>query len=231
MVRTSMPRGEFLTRHELAADQPLLVLLPGSRAGEARRHLPGLLDAVQIIKKSLPASVILATPQGFAARGVFESFQERIAGLSIKIIENETWNSIGHADLALAASGTVTMEAAVLGTPMVTFYKVNPLSWWAGRRLVKVPFLSMVNLVAGRQIVPELIQHEMTGPKLAAAALELLGSQEKAARMRLDLAAVRSALTGAGDPLTKAAQMIAADLESKWGVPAEKPEALRETID
>jgi lipid-A-disaccharide synthase len=227
-----MSRAEFLARHELPSDRKLVVLLPGSRTGEAVRHIPDLLDAVAIIKSSLPLSVILATPKGFTTRGVLETFQERIAASSIKIIENEAWDSIGHADLALAASGTVTIEAAVLGTPMVTFYKVTALSWWAGRRLVKVPFLSMVNLIAGKQIVPELIQHDMTGASLAAAAKELLTSGEKAARMRLDLAQVRAALTDeGGDPLQRAAALIAGDLESNWGVPAEKPEALRETMD
>ncbi len=231
MARTSMPRADFLTRHGLSSGQRVLVLLPGSRAGEALRHLPDLLDAVNIIKNSLSVSVILATPKGFAARGVFATFQERIANLSIKVIENEAWDSIGHADLALAASGTVTMEAAVLGTPMIAFYKVTALSWWAGRHLVKVPFLSMVNLIAGKRIVPELIQHDMTGAGLAAAAMELLTSDEKAGRMRQDLAAVRAALTSDGDPLGRAAALIAADLETKCGVPAEKPEALRETMD
>ena len=86
--------------------------------------------------------------------------------------------AIGHASLALAASGTVTMEAAVLGTPMITFYKVTALSWWAGRRLVKVPYLSMVNLIAGRSVVPELIQNDMTAATIAAAATELLASEK-----------------------------------------------------
>ena len=104
----------------------------------------------------------MATPKGFAAVGVFNNFRERIAASAIKVIENEAWDCIGHASLALAASGTVTMEAAVLGTPMVTFYKVTALSWWAGRRLVKVPYLSMVNLIAQRLVVPELIQNQMT---------------------------------------------------------------------
>jgi lipid-A-disaccharide synthase len=136
------------------------------------------------------------------------TFKERIQSLSIQIIENETWDCIGHAELALAASGTVTVEAAVLGTPMVTFYKVTPASWWAGRRLVKVPFLSMVNLVAEREIVPELMQHDMTPAKIAAAAEQLLTSPERANRMRADLAAVRLALTREGDPFERAAHLI-----------------------
>ena len=71
------------------------------------------------------------------------------------------------ADVALAASGTVTIEACLLGTPMVTFYRVNNLSWWMGKALVRVPFYSMVNLVAERRIVPELIQDQMTAENLA----------------------------------------------------------------
>jgi lipid-A-disaccharide synthase len=191
----------------------MVVLLPGSRAGEATRHLPILLDAITLLRMKLTAShheisVVLATPKGFEARRVFATFRERINALSIKVIENEPWDCIGHADLALAASGTVTMEAAILGTPMVTFYKVTALSWHAGRRLVKVPFLSMVNLVAERGIVPELIQNDMTPAKIAEAAYQLLTDPAKAVRMRADLAQVRLALTRTGDPFERAAQSI-----------------------
>jgi lipid-A-disaccharide synthase len=131
-----------------------------------------------------------------------------MAALSIQVIENETWDCIAHASAALAASGTVTMEAAVLGTPMVTFYKVNPLSWHAGRHLVKAPFLSMANLIAEEQIVPELIQNDMTPPKLAAAVTELLTSEARADRMRADLGRVRRLLTSAQDPLEHTARLI-----------------------
>jgi lipid-A-disaccharide synthase len=139
---------------------------------------------------------------------VLQTFREPIGAQSIQIVENDTWDAIGHADLALAASGTVTIEAAVLGTPMVTFYKVTPLSWYAGRHLVKVPFLSMVNLVAGRQIVPELMQQEMTAARLVTEAAELLANEARADRMRADLAEVRMALTREGDPLARVAATI-----------------------
>jgi lipid-A-disaccharide synthase len=100
------------------------------------------------------------------------------------------------------------MEAAVLGTPMVTFYKVNPLSWYAGRHLVKTPFLSMVNLIAEERIVPELIQHDFTPAKLVQAATELLTDEARGDRMRADLARVRQLLTRAHDPLALTAQHI-----------------------
>jgi lipid-A-disaccharide synthase len=215
MARTARSGAAFRADHGLPEDGLLLTLLPGSRRGEALRHLPILLDAVELLRQRWPgAAFLLATPKGFAEKNVFANFQERIAALSIKVIENEAWDCIGHASLALAASGTVTMEAAVLGTPMVTFYKVTALSWRAGKWLVKVPYLSMVNLIAGRLVVPELIQNDMTAGRLADAATELLASASRLAQMRADLAAVRASLTRAdsSDPLECAASTIAASL-------------------
>lgn len=208
MARTTLARDEFLRKHGLAQNLPLVTLLPGSRVGEARRHLPVLLDAIAAIGRRLAVTAIWATPKGFHAEEASSTFRERIQALSIQVIENEAWDCIGHADVALAASGTVTVEAAVLGTPMVTFYKVNPLSWYGGRHLVKVPFLSMVNLIAQRKIVPELIQQEMTASNIAAAAEELLGDPARADRMRMELAGIRQLLMREGDPLQDAAELI-----------------------
>jgi lipid-A-disaccharide synthase len=217
MVHTSRSAVAFRAAHNLPEQGPLLTLLPGSRPGEARRHLPILLDAVNLLRQRWPAaSFVLATPKGFAEKRVFTNFQERIAALSIKVIENEAWDCMGHASLALAASGTVTMEAAVLGTPLITFYKVTALSWWAGRRLVKVPYLSMVNLIAGRLVVPELIQNDMTAGKVAEAASELLASETRLAQMRSDLAVVRQSLIlegSRGSPFDLAAAAISERLE------------------
>lgn len=208
-VRRSCSREEFFRRHALPSDRQTVVLLPGSRVGEAARHLPVVLEAVRLLKSRYDLTFILATPKGFRNRGALQTFREPIAELSIKVLEDETWDCIGHADLALAASGTVTVEAAILGTPMVTFYKVMPISWYAGRKLVKVPFLSMVNLIANRLIVPELIQQDMTPDRLASEAGHLLSQPAHAARMRADLAAVKIALTKGGDPFQRVADSIA----------------------
>ncbi len=218
MVRKTLSRDEFFDRHGLPKDTRMLVLLPGSRASETQRHLPILLEAVAELRRHFAFSAVLAIPAAARMRACLSTFKERIRALSIQIVENETWDSIGHADLALAASGTVTVEAAVLGTPLVTFYKVAPLSWWAGRRLVKVPFLSMVNLIAERQIVPELIQQDMTPSNIAAAAGELLTNPERAGRMRADLAQVRLALTSEGDPFARAAELIEEACTGRAGI-------------
>ena len=213
-VHLQSTRSEFFARHELALNSRLLVLLPGSRAGEATRHMPVLLETVAHLRQRFNLSVVLATPKGFTTRFALESFREPLDALSIKVVEDQTWDCIGHADLALAASGTVTVEAAVLGTPMVTFYKVTPLSWHAGRRLVKVPFFSMVNLIAERKIVPEFIQANMNSANLISAAEELLTRPELADGMRTDLAAVRVALTREGDPFKRVADSISEALTS-----------------
>jgi lipid-A-disaccharide synthase len=133
-------------------------------------------------------------------------------------MEGETWDVLAHADLALAASGTVTVEAALLGTPMVTYYRVSALSWLLGRRLVKVPFYSMVNLVAGRAVVPELMQNEMSGERLAAEALRLLDDPAARNRMRQELGGVAASLGSAEDPFQRAAGIIEEFLGTKTGI-------------
>jgi lipid-A-disaccharide synthase len=203
LIRPSLSKEDFLKQHGLAADRPVVALLAGSRRGEAARHLPALLDAAEAILRKQAVHFVLATPAaGFAL------FRERISSASIQVIEGETWDVLAHADLALAASGTVTIEAALLGTPMVTFYKVTGLSWFLGRFLVRVPYYSMVNLVAGRAVVPELMQNEMRGERLAAEALRLLNDAGARDEMRQGLAEVGAALSGGDDPMGRATGII-----------------------
>jgi lipid-A-disaccharide synthase len=171
--------------------------------------MPALLDAVEAILRSRPAAFVLGAPAPeFFKSPALKLFRERIFRSPIKVIEGDTWNLLAHADLALAASGTVTIEATLLGTPMVTFYKVTGLSWLMGRFLVQVPFYSMVNLVAGRAVVPELMQNEMRGERLAAEALGLLNDPGKRDEMRRGLHEVAAALSGVEDPMDRAAGVI-----------------------
>jgi lipid-A-disaccharide synthase len=147
-------------------------------------------------------------------------FWERKEGASIQVMEGATWDALAYSQLALAASGTVTVEAALLGAPMVTFYRVNELSWLLGRWLVRAPFLSMVNLVAGRRVAPELIQGEMTGERIAAEAIRLLDDGGAREEMRAGLAEVKAKLASGGDPMEKAAEWIEKVFsESKQSVP------------
>src|SRR5579864_3297369 len=204
LVRPALEKGEFFRKHRLAPNRQLVTVLPGSRKGEAARHLGPMIEAIERIYRAQATHFLLPASETTGAA----FFRERIGGAPIQVIEGETWDAIAHADLALAASGTVTVDAALLGTPMVTFYKVNALSWLLGRLLVRVPFYSMVNLVAGRAVVPELMQSQMTGERLAANALWLLRDQGACTQMRADLAEVARRLSGEGSAMAKAAGLV-----------------------
>jgi len=200
IVKPSMTRQEFCEKFSLPVDKKIVVLLPGSRPGEVERHLPALIDATERLEGVV---FLLALPGGFG-----NTFSERIPAASIQVIESVTWDALAHAELALAASGTVTIEAALLGCPMVTFYKVNALSWILGRWLVRAPFLSMVNLVAGRKIVPELIQDQMTGERIAGEAIRLLEDVVAMDAMRAGLKEVAAKLASERDPMEVAAEWV-----------------------
>jgi lipid-A-disaccharide synthase len=207
MVKPSLTREEFCAKAGISASKKFVALLPGSRHGEVERHLDSLIDAAKRLGQR-DLAFVLALPGGFG-----HTFSERIRGASIQgiggqVIEGLAWDALAHAEMALAASGTVTMEAALLGCPLVTFYKVNALSWILGRWLVRSPFLSMVNLVAERKIVPELIQGDMTGERLAAEAGRLLDDAAAREAMRSALREVAAKLASERDPMEVAAEWI-----------------------
>jgi lipid-A-disaccharide synthase len=206
IVRPTLTRAEFREKHGLAPGDRLVVLLPGSRHGEVARHLPYLLDAVKQIRNIVNVRFILALPAGFGAERT--TFWEPTRAASIQVEEGSTWDCLAYAEVALAASGTVTIEAALLGTPLATFYRVNALSWILGRWMVQAPFLSMVNLVAGRQVAVELIQRDMTGERIAAEALRLLGDEGARRKMKVDLKEVKEKLSSERDPMVVAAECI-----------------------
>ncbi len=209
-VRPSLSRDEFFKKHRLAVGRPLVVVLPGSRKGEAARHLPALVDAVNRLYREQAVNVVLPASSTTGA----SFFEERIGRAPIKVTEGESWDAMAHADVALAASGTVTVEAALLGTPMVTFYKVTLPSWVAGKLLVRVPFYSMVNLIAGRRVVPELMQGAMTGEAIARETRKLLSDDRVRAEMKSGLAEVARKLAGR-EPIAEAASIVQEVLEGQ----------------
>lgn len=206
-VHPSMARGDYFMKHRLDPARPLIAVLPGSRRGEAARHLPVVLDAVERINRERAVNVVL--PASTTTGAAF--FEERIGGSPVKVIEGGSWDAMAHCDLALAASGTVTVEAALLNASMVTFYRVTPLTYRLGKMLVDVPFYSMVNLIAGRALVPELIQDDMTGERLAAESLRLLSDTAARDAQRAGLAEVAKKLSsrmGAPENAARAIQDI-----------------------
>ena len=212
LARPALTKQQFFAKHGIPEDCLLVALLPGSRRGEAIRHLAPLLNAVRQLGSEFRVRFVLpASPNTGAA-----FFRERIGCSAIQVIEGEAWDAMAHADLALAASGTVTTEAAILGTPMVIFYRVNRLSWLIGKMLVSIPFFSMVNLIAGKRIVAELIQGQMTGQALVREAAVLLRSPAARLAMKTDLAVVAQKLHLNGTAGETAISRAADEVEKVW---------------
>jgi lipid-A-disaccharide synthase len=204
LAKVSSDRADFLAEHSFIPAEPLVALLPGSRKGESLRHLPALEDAAHRLAASgvrqfvLPASA--TTGERF--------FAERWKGPQTRIVEDQTQDCIGHADVALVASGSATVETALLGTPMVSFYKLSWSSYYLARLLVDVRYYTMVNLLAGRQLIAECIQHECTGAKLASEAIRLLQQDAERCQMISDFLSLRSSLQGKAPAADRAAAAI-----------------------
>jgi lipid-A-disaccharide synthase len=211
LVRPALTRDEFFRKHSLDPGRPLIAVLPGSRRGEAARNLGPVLDAIGRMNREQVMNWVL--PSSATTGAAF--FRERIGDSPVRVIEGESWDAMAHADLALAASGTVTVEAALLGVPMVTYYRVATATWLVGKPLVNVPFYAMVNLIAGRALVPELIQGEMTGQRIAAEASRLLHDAAARQEMKAGLAEVRARLSGGSGAPERAAAIVQEILEGR----------------
>jgi lipid-A-disaccharide synthase len=209
-VRPTLSREDFFRKHNLDPSRPLITVLPGSRRTEALRHLPELIRAADMLARDRPMNFVLPASPTCGA----DFFAKPLAGSRIEAIEGEAWDAMAQCDVALAASGTVTVEAALLGAPMVTFYRVTATSWIIGKLLVDIPFYSMVNLIAGKRVVPELMQGAMTGARLAAETVRLLDDATERGKMKDDLALVATLLSGNGDAINRAADEVERVLEN-----------------
>lgn len=208
------PSGErkiLCSRYGLEADHPIIGLLPGSRQREAERHLPLMLSALTEIRSGLPsAQFIVAVAPSLSSEGVKAMGAPWPA--DVRIVRGETNNVLSLCDLSLVASGTATLQAALLSIPMVIVYKTSFLTYLLGRLLVRVPHIGLANLIAGEEIVPELIQSDATPQKVAREALALMKDEEKRAHMRKRLEQLRPHF-GAPGASARAAQVILQRLE------------------
>jgi lipid-A-disaccharide synthase len=215
-VRATLSRAEFAARHGLDADpaRPIIALLPGSRPGELTQHMPHLIESAARLKSAENGSrrqFVLALAAGLGRSQIGAHLASR-PDVTISVIENDTYNTLGAADLAIVSSGTATVEAALIGVPMVVIYRVAATTAWVARRLVRTPFFAMVNLIAGKRVVPELIQDDFSPDRVVQEAARLLGSEETRAEMRNNLALVRERL-GPPGAVERAARIIGGIIE------------------
>jgi lipid-A-disaccharide synthase len=212
-VRARYGREEFCRRHGLDAARPLIALLPGSRHKELLRILPHMIEATKTIRQARPEAqfVVALAPNRSTeeARAIIEAASganHTNGSNSISITQHETREALAAADAAAVASGTATLEAALLQTPLVVVYKESFINWNTLGRLINTEHYGLVNLVAGERLAPELMQHDFTGETLAAELLKLLDPARNAAtRARLHAATVG---LGAGGASGRAAEVI-----------------------
>jgi lipid-A-disaccharide synthase len=200
------PLVEQLANVEKAARGETLrvALMPGSRRQEVAGLLPAMLDAVAVLRRAREVDAYIIQAPTIDRSQLDEIV--RAKGIDVRILDRDRGEGLSAADVSLSASGTATLESAVLGTPVVVMYRLSRLTYWAGRKLVRVPHFSLVNIVAGKQVVPELIQNQVNGERIAAEVRKMIAPGEYE-RLTGELARVRQLLGGPGASSRAAAEI------------------------
>lgn len=188
-------------------DRPLVGLLPGSRAGEVRRIVPDLLEAAKRLAAKRPdVQFIMPVAEPVAHLGLTE--QVAASGVPVTCVDGHAVEILSACTVAAVTSGTATLQAALADTPGVVVYRAAPLTWFIGRRLVRLPEVSLVNLVAGGPVVPELLQHDFTPQAVCDHLVILLTDEAAANAQKKALAAVRKRMGKAGAAERAAAVVV-----------------------
>lgn len=196
-VRPIRDRKDDLKRFSLDPAKPIIGIMPGSRLNEIKRMLPVMLAAAEKLTESHPGIQFLLPQADSVADNVLHDYVGRCS-VAIKVVKGEPYDVIQCCDAVMTTSGTATLEIALLTVPMVIAYKLSPLTYWLGRLLVKTPFIGLPNIVAGKAIVKELIQHELSAESLSREIDLLLEDPNYRRRIVDELTAVREKLGKGG---------------------------------
>jgi lipid-A-disaccharide synthase len=188
-IGTKADRNEFISHYKLDPGRKLIAILPGSRRSELRFHGPVLAEAMDRIRRLIPVQFILLQAENLGRDELEKAFPGGLGGMTV--IEQDAYDAMAAADLAMAACGTATLEAALLGTPVLSFYRISPLTYFAGRPLVRIGHYCIVNILAGKTVIPELIQRDFTSENLTREAIKILSSEEVRAGMKADFRRIR----------------------------------------
>jgi lipid-A-disaccharide synthase len=205
------PRGTFLPEVGLDPSRPLVALLPGSRTNELKAILPELSRAAAMIAAAIPGVQFLVARAPHLRDELFTPLEPlSAAGVTVRSIHGRADDVLASADVALVASGTVTVQAALHECPMIVVYRLSPLTYRLGKPFVRVDTYAMANLVAGRRVVPELIQDDFTADAVSREAIDLLTNPMRAEQMRSELRGIRSRLGERGASRRAAEAVLAA---------------------
>ena len=210
LVTPALDRDAFRREHRLDPGAPMVAILPGSRANELRLILPDLVRAAERIAGEVPGVQFVVARAPNLPDVLFDPVADlaRATSRAPCIVESQTDAVLAAADVVLTASGTATIQTAIHERPMVVVYRLSPLTYWMGRRFVRVNAFGMVNLVAERRIVPEFLQEAFTPEAVADEAVRFLTDETYAANTRVELRAVRQKLGGPGGSRRAAEQIL-----------------------
>lgn len=196
IVKITSSKEEFSRIHGLSKG-PVIALLPGSRAIEVKTLLPILVSSSRIIKDRLAKAQFIIAKHPALPMGMYEEAIKN-SNLDARIADGDTYNVLGASDFAIVASGTATLETAIIGVPFIIVYKASLLTFILYRLVRTLPFLGLVNVIAGKGIVPELIQFDAEPERIARAALDILSDDKKRGAMLEELKRVKSSLGSPG---------------------------------
>ena len=191
-VNISLTKTEFFDRYSLDPQKRLIAILPGSRKSEIKYHMPVLAEAVQKLGQEFDAQFVLPL-----AENLSEAFVKPYLGDASKdvhILSGDRYEGMAFSDIVLASCGTANLEAALLGTPIVAFYRLSPLTYYLGIKLMKIKDFSIVNILAGKKIVPELIQKNFTCKNILIEARRILGQVKVQAAIEAEYERIRRLL-------------------------------------
>jgi lipid-A-disaccharide synthase len=214
LVRSHLTREEFFARADLDPAAPTVALLPGSRQKEVAYNLPPMLDAATRMTVSRNVQFVVAIAPTLDPSWVESTLLECYVGRApVRTVKQATYDALQHCEVAVVASGTATIEATLRERPMVVVYRVSPMTWQIGKYLVDVPFYSMVNLLAGKAVVPELIQSDFSARNLASQLEYLLDHPEARGEMVENLRSLRARL-GPSGAIRRAAEAVMGVLDA-----------------
>ncbi len=206
IVKTKYQREEALDKFGLAKDKTTIALLPGSRRSEVDRLLPEMLKAAVLIRENSPGvQFVLPLADSISPESIAPMMDAN--PITVHIVRNDTYDALAVSNIAIVASGTATLETALLDVPMVIIYRVSALTYYLAKVAVRIEHLGLVNILAGRTVVPELLQKEATGEKIAAEILDMLTNRGRTDAMKTEYSRIKTMLgeRGAADRAAKLA--------------------------
>lgn len=180
-IRLVLSRQDFFQKYNLDPQKKIITLLPGSRPSELKNHLPILSESLLLLRGAFPVEFLLCQSENLSRREIEKHLPYSFPGLTI--LKEDKYEAMAYSDLILSSCGIANLEAALLETPFIAFYRISPLSYQLGRKFVYIRNFSIVNILLGETVIPELIQNNFTAENLFLLGKELIENQTRREKM------------------------------------------------